>query len=1004
MRPCRLWLLALLLMIGLSQVARADSRALSLDFADRAWTVSADEPWWALVDLRDMLNLFHPFVVPQAGAAAGASRTVTIPRGWKPPFALRFYGADDYFADAEKHKPGMLGTESFFGHRFKQALIDDVVVWERDVSDENVMGSPTIFEVEITRYVTPGKPFTLTFRAFDKVSTLERNPRDVWFIPGTWYAPGDGKTEQPPRFHTAVWFADPAIGEKAAVESAPAGARPHEAVVSARHRARWPTPPPGEPMRSPARLELVSPALIPAPGFPLVCGIPMPPGALKDASAVRLRDASGRDLPVQARTTGLWPDGSVRWLLLNAITPAGATPGDTFRLDFNEGRGPAPSLPVKVTRRGGPLSIDTGAVRLELGGDPKDLVDAVYLAGKKQPVLTGLAPRMSILVGGAATPVAATWQECKVIERGPVAARIELSGSLEAGARHIGRFVFRVHAYAGLPTVQTHFRIFDDVKPEPYRGTLDDPPLEVSDLALVANLPGGIQKTAIGVADAEPLQSGSEMALLQDAEDHFVAAGAQGKRAQGWIAASGSAGCVQASVWRFREQFPKLLKAGEGRLEIGLFAPSAATPLYRPRFGEAKRHDIWLTFSPQAPDPAAQRALGLLANEPPRLFSGEWFCRSGAINLLDPGWFRHEPPLKQWVANAYGDVSSARVTGQFGLRNFGDMPYGSKGQWCNGYWAMVQGALNWGLASGDQRWLQRSFEIARHIADVDTVHIAPGHPDWNEWDGVTCALGSDHSVHDGLAKWPAFQVGESLVLHYWMTGDPDSLDAAVANADQILRNRAGLGSVEARSQARPMLTLLRAWEATGDRKYRDAAARYLDLKFQTEHVIEWRRGAYIQPTYENWRCISAGLDSMYAHDIYEYYRLTGDLQAAQLVVAIADSVYAESMLPQEQGLGSFLYYVRYSRSAWYYTQMAQLFYMAYDLTEDLRFLRAGRAAFARYLLCVDAGGNPMYQPYHNFGWLDPEFGGWQRQFARVATEPFHIASQTPVPDPAHYER
>ena len=79
-----------------------------------------------------------------------------------------------------------------------------------------------------------------------------------------------------------------------------------------------------------------------------------------------------------------------------------------------------------------------------------------------------------------------------------------------------------------------------------------------------------------------------------------------------------------------------------------------------------------------------------------------------------------------------------------------------------------------------------------------------------------------------------------------------------------------------------------------------------------------------------------------------------------------------------------------------------LFHMAYDLTGDLRFLRAGRAAFARYLLCVDASGNPLYQPFHNFGWLDPEFGGWQRRFDKIVTEPLRITGQTPDPDPACY--
>jgi hypothetical protein len=1008
----RLWLPLVVLMtlvIGQTGGAKA-TRALSLSFGEReAWQVSADEPWWALIDIRDMLNVFHPFVVSQTGKAAGASRFVAIPKEWKPPFALRFYCADDYFADPENHKPGQLGTESFFDHRFKQVLIDDAVVWERDVIDDNAFGCPTIFTVDISPHVVSGKPFRLTFRVFDRTSTLERNDRDVWFIPGTWYAPGDRKAEEPPRFHTAVWFGDPVVGEKAAVGDAPQGSRPHEADVAARHRARWPMAPPGDKMPLPAIVKLVTPTAIPAPGFPITCGVPMPPGMLTDVSAVQLRDHADRDLLAQAKAIGWWPDGSVRWLLVNAIAPAGAKPGERFRLDADSGARRAATADLKVRRKGERLTIDTGAIRIELGGDPGGLIDAVHLRGQTSPGLMSLAPRMTIRVDGTPAPVVATRQRIDVVERGPVVARIDLSGSLDTARRHIGRYVFRLYAYAGLPTIQVNFRIINDVKPEPYAGTLEDPPLEVTDLALVGTIPRGMSSATVGVDDGPPLTSGAtDISLIQDTADHFTATTAdqatEGKHAQGWIAVTGAGGPVQASVWRFWQQCPKSLKADGGTLEIGLFTPTEAMPAYKPRFGEAKRHDMWLTFSHEPLGAEAQEALGLLADQPPRLFNGDWFCRSGGVNILDPRWFRNEPKLARWVVNAYGDVSSARVTGQFGIRNFGDAPYGSQGQWCNGYWAMVQGALNWGLASGDQRWIERSFEIARHIADVDSVHIAPGHPDYDEWNGITCALGSDHSVHNGLAKWPAFQIGESLILHYWMTGDPDSLDAAIANADYIIRSKSGLGSVEARSQARPLLTLLRVWQATGEDKYRAAAEQYLNVKYQAEHVIDWRRGAYIQPTYQNYRCISAGLDSMYAQNVYEYHRLTGDVGAAQLVVAIADSVYAESMLPQEEGLGSFIFYVRYSRGSWYYTQMAILFHMAYDLTGDIRFLRAGRAAFARYLLCVDANGNPMYQPYNNFGWLDPEFGGWQKRFAQVKTEPFHITTQTPEPDPARYEK
>ena len=67
-----------------------------------------------------------------------------------------------------------------------------------------------------------------------------------------------------------------------------------------------------------------------------------------------------------------------------------------------------------------------------------------------------------------------------------------------------------------------------------------------------------------------------------------------------------------------------------------------------------------------------------------------------------------------------------------------------------------------------------------------------------------------------------------------------------------------------------------------------------------------------------------------------------------------------------------------------------------------RFATVGRAAFERYKLCQGANGTLIYQPYDNFGWLDPEFGGWQMEYCDIIREPFHITGQTPIPDPAAY--
>ncbi|MHB8970223.1 MAG: RIFT barrel domain-containing protein [Pirellulaceae bacterium] len=1000
------------------ECAPPGDRCIDLSFSNHdAWVIGADDPWWSQVDIRDVLNLFHPLVESHTGAAAGASRQCTIPADWQPPFLLRFHCADDYFADPAKHTVGMLGTESFFDHRFKQALIDDQVVWDRDVVDDNMPASQADFEVDITPHVTAGKPFKLSLRVLDKTSTLQRNDRDVRFIGGTWFAQGDGKTEEPPRFHTAVWFADPLVGEAAAVRAAAVGVRPNETAAAVRHAQRWPMPPPSKPLKFPACLSLVCPASIPDPGYPLTCGVPIPPGTLQKDQPVMLLGSDGKTVPLQSQVTGWWPDGSVRWLLLDAIAPPRSEHDAKFRLAVSEGgalAAVAPAARLAVHEEGNCVTIDTGSLQVSLGSSSSTLLDGVRIGDGDRLALADVRLRMTIRLGSVAVPVIARSEQTRVVESGPVSVCVESSGLLATDASsgpavHVGRFTFRLQAYADMPTLRTSIRLYNDNKPDPFTGSVEDDPLEVTDLALIGTLPGRLNGAVMfGSTDGSVVETaGTVAAMRQDTAEHFaVASGvttvAEGQRAQGWMAAGGPAGCLQVARWRFWQQAPQALAIDGETLTVGLFAATEAVPAYLPRYGEAKRHDLGLSFFPEMPAQAILVALGKLADEPPRLFDGPWFCESGALNLLDPEWLRNVPELAAWIAKTYGGVTGAEVgNNHWGLRNFGDFPY-IPPKWRNGYYARILGAVHWGLASGDQRWLERSFEIARHIADVDTVHIRPGQSDWAEWDGMTCAIGEDHSSHGGNARWSAFMAADQLICHYWLTGDRDSRTDAIAGADFLLRLMPGVGSLGVREGTRPMLCLLRAWEVTADAKYLDAARKYCDRSFITKNVMDWRRGTYICPLYENLRIISAGQDAMYADAVYTLYRLTGELDYAQIVVAIADSVYAEAMLPQDKSLGDFIFYPRYGRNSWYFPQMAVLFCQAYDLTGDLRFLRAARAAQARYLLCTLDKTTRAYQTADNFGYVDPEYAAWATALRDVATDPFDITGMVSDPDPANF--
>jgi len=100
------------------------------------------------------------------------------------------------------------------GHRFKQVLVDDHVIWDRDVADPIFPGArsqplepaggqdrSTLFLRDISPYVQPGVPFRLTLRVVDKVPSSEVcRTISAWNIGGTT-SPGAG---HPDLFHRCL--------------------------------------------------------------------------------------------------------------------------------------------------------------------------------------------------------------------------------------------------------------------------------------------------------------------------------------------------------------------------------------------------------------------------------------------------------------------------------------------------------------------------------------------------------------------------------------------------------------------------------------------------------------------------------------------------------------------------------------------------------------------------------------------------------------------------------
>lgn len=131
-----------------------------------------------------------------------------------------------------------------------------------------------------------------------------------------------------------------------------------------------PPPPVGSVARQSVPLTVDNPHPSAVSRVPITTGLPFPPGALADDVHLRLLDAEGRELPVRSEVTGRWPDGSVKWVLLDFVADIPAQSAARLGLEFGtEVERTVEPTGSTLTRTGEALLVDTGALRVRF--DPK---------------------------------------------------------------------------------------------------------------------------------------------------------------------------------------------------------------------------------------------------------------------------------------------------------------------------------------------------------------------------------------------------------------------------------------------------------------------------------------------------------------------------------------------------------------------------------------------------------------------------------------------------------
>jgi hypothetical protein len=320
-----------------------------------------------------------------------------------------------------------------------------------------------------------------------------------------------------------------------------------------------------------------------------------------------------------------------------------------------------------------------------------------------------------------------------------------------------------------------------------------------------------------------------------------------GRHADGWARAQGDDVTVTVAAPTFWEEYPKAFRLAPERLELDLFAGTEAPVQFGS--GAAKTHELWIAVESgaggRADDFAAAVAAPLVA-----LPAADWIVASHALPQALAGksptareflarlatayaGYREQVRTERWddgpAVPCGARTSEHPRVGLYGVFNWGDWQF-------PGYRDQVRGCDGWGnleydlpqvlglawAATGARVFFDGLVASARHYRDVDIIHHLPDRPGW---------VGFNHPHKMQHFAWEANEGvdlghtwAEGLITHYRLTGEVRSIEAARGIADVLVdkvdraRNPRQFGW--------PMLALAAVYDATNDRRYRDAGLEY----------------------------------------------------------------------------------------------------------------------------------------------------------------------------------
>jgi hypothetical protein len=607
------------------------------------------------------------------------------------------------------------------------------------------------------------------------------------------------------------------------------------------------------------------------PRVPILYGVPIPEGKAATAAHVGLVDEKGKALAVSVEKVAQWPDGSVRWALLDFQLDLAPHQRVNLNLTFEKSKKPAKvTSPVKVTQSKKGIEVKNGPLKATFEAGQFSLfttltADGVAIISKDDVCdIVGVSPLGKIHRASYDPKPRLSLEEANEHR-----AVVRWDGGHFAGdGTRLAEFRVKVTFFAGNPYVKVEHSVVNREMPEAgihfreYRIELSTrmekravtktvhqinhgvdyfARLVQLDQNVKIRVPSKGEDANLGHPDAIGSLGTVGKSLIEDEgafkEDvgsfpHFIKPGAPRVVLGGgyglvfpYLGVNDGKRTIVASILRMNAQHPKAMTSDENRLTLDLYPPGY--PKWRLCRGMTKTHHIALSFfgkkltAEQIDNEAVRREFFAFnpCNEPVEIVLDPEYVRStgqaetGDVLPYSPGLY---PKLEAKIAGIklHGDA-----LGHSGIVDYGEA-IATNNEEDQGY----EYAMEYYRSASYENFAKAVAQML-HNSTIDIV----------DWDPDKARMGGTPyhtNYHQDSVTVTSHFWTEGMFLYSYMTGDKEAYRAAVGQCEWCLRYmkaRPKIVKQDGREIGWPIIALTAGYQATGNKRYLDACYELIEL-------------------------------------------------------------------------------------------------------------------------------------------------------------------------------